>query len=58
MDFSDADLTPEIQLNEIVWRSVKGPDFADAASPPQRVRPPSHRTAGALTPEPERWSIG
>jgi DNA-binding beta-propeller fold protein YncE len=26
MNFSDADLTPEEPLNEIIWKSVKGPD--------------------------------
>jgi hypothetical protein len=25
MDFSDYDLTPEFELNEIIWKSVKGP---------------------------------
>jgi hypothetical protein len=39
MDFSDADLTPEQPLNEIIWRSVKG----DQPMPPPRrsvlVRP-------------------
>ena len=40
MDFSDADLTPEEPLNEILWRSVKGPDIP--MPPPRRsvfVRP-------------------
>jgi YVTN family beta-propeller protein len=40
MDFTDADRTPEVQLNEIIWRSVKG---ADSPMPPPRrsvfVRP-------------------
>jgi hypothetical protein len=40
MDFSDADLTPEQPLNEILWHSVKGPDVP---MPPPRhsvfVRP-------------------
>ena len=35
----DADLTPEEPLNEIIWRSVKGPDVADAAAQAQRLRP-------------------
>jgi len=26
MDFSDADKADDIALNEIVWRSVRGPD--------------------------------
>lgn len=33
MDFSEADLTDEILLNEIVWRSIKGPS---AAMPPPK----------------------
>jgi hypothetical protein len=33
MDFSDADLTPEVELNDIIWRSVKG---SDSAMPPPR----------------------
>jgi YVTN family beta-propeller protein len=33
MDFSDADLTPEIELNDIIWRSVKG---ARSPMPPPR----------------------
>jgi hypothetical protein len=40
MNFSDADLTPEEPLNEIIWRSVKGPDVP--MPPPRRsvfVRP-------------------
>jgi YVTN family beta-propeller protein len=40
MDFSDADLTPEEPLNEIIWQSVKGPDVP--MPPPRRsvfVRP-------------------
>jgi DNA-binding beta-propeller fold protein YncE len=40
MDFSDADLTPEQPLNEIIWHSVKGPDVP--MPPPRRsvfVRP-------------------
>jgi DNA-binding beta-propeller fold protein YncE len=40
MDFSDADLTPEQPLNEILWHSVKGPDVP--MPPPRRsvfVRP-------------------
>ena len=40
MDFSDADLTPEEPLNEIIWHSVKGPNVP---MPPPRhsvfVRP-------------------
>jgi YVTN family beta-propeller protein len=40
MNFNDADLTPEEPLNEIIWRSVKGPDVP--MPPPRRsvfVRP-------------------
>ena len=40
MNFVDADLTPEEPLNEIIWRSVKGPDVP--MPPPRRsvfVRP-------------------
>jgi len=40
MDFSDADLTPEEGLNEIIWASVKGPGVP--MPPPRRsvfVRP-------------------
>ncbi len=40
MDFSDADLTPEEPLNEVIWQSVKGPD--SKMPPPRRsvfVRP-------------------
>ena len=33
MDFRDADLTPEVELNDIVWRSVKG---ARSPMPPPR----------------------
>jgi hypothetical protein len=40
MDWSDADLTPEEPLNEILWHAVKGPDVP---MPPARrsvfVRP-------------------
>jgi len=25
MNFTEADLTPEIELNEIIWQSIKGP---------------------------------
>ena len=34
MNWSDADLTPEEPLNEILWRSVKGPDVP--MPPPRR----------------------
>ncbi len=40
MNFDDADLTPEEPLNEIIWRSVKGPNVP--MPPPRRsvfVRP-------------------
>ena len=40
MNFSDADLTPEEPLNEILWQSVKGPGVP--MPPPRRsvfVRP-------------------
>jgi hypothetical protein len=40
MDWSDADLTPEEPLNEILWRAMKGPDVP--MPPPRRsvfVRP-------------------
>ena len=40
MDWSDADLTPEEPLNEILWQSVKGPNVP--MPPPRRsvfVRP-------------------
>lgn len=33
MDFDEADATPEVELNEILWRSVRG---ADARMPPPR----------------------
>ena len=33
MDFSDADRTDEVLLNEILWRSIKG---AGSAMPPPR----------------------
>ena len=33
LDFSDADLTPEEPLNEVVWRSVKG---SNSPMPPPR----------------------
>jgi len=33
MNFSDADLTPEEPLNDVIWRSVKG---ADSPMPPPR----------------------
>jgi len=32
-DFSDADLTPEEPLNEVIWQSVKG---ADSPMPPPK----------------------
>ena len=35
MDFSDVDLAPEHELNEIIWKSVKGPDYP--------MPPPVHR---------------
>jgi YVTN family beta-propeller protein len=42
MDFSEADRTPEVLLNDIIWRSVKG---ADSPMPPPRrsvfIRPAS-----------------
>ena len=34
MNWSDADLTPEEPLNEIIWQSVKGPDVP--MPPPRR----------------------
>jgi YVTN family beta-propeller protein len=34
MNFADADLTPEDALNEVIWRSVKGPGM--------QVPPPKH----------------
>jgi hypothetical protein len=34
MNFSDADLTPEEGLNEIIWHSVMGPDVP--MPPPKR----------------------
>ena len=40
MNWSDADLTPEVPLNEIIWHSIKGPDVP--MPPPRRsvfVRP-------------------
>ena len=40
MNWTDADLTPEEPLNEILWRSMKGPDVP--MPPPRRsafVRP-------------------
>ena len=40
MDWSDADLTSEEALNEVIWHSVKGPDVP--MPPPRRsvfVRP-------------------
>jgi len=33
MNFSEADRTPEVLLNEIIWRSVKG---AHSPMPPPR----------------------
>jgi DNA-binding beta-propeller fold protein YncE len=44
MDFSDADRAPEMLLNEIIWRSVKGP--GSPMPPPRRtvlVRPSGKR---------------
>jgi hypothetical protein len=26
MNFTEADLTPELELNEILWKSIHGPD--------------------------------
>jgi DNA-binding beta-propeller fold protein YncE len=34
LDFSDADLTPEEPLNDVIWRSVKGPN--SPMPPPRR----------------------
>ena len=31
MNFDEADLTPELELNEILWKSVRG---ADSPMPP------------------------
>ena len=33
MDFSEADRTPELELNEIIWKSIRG---ANAIMPPPR----------------------
>ena len=41
MNFTDADLTPEEPLNEIIWRSDEGTGRADAAAAPKRLRPAS-----------------
>ena len=43
MNFDDEDRTPEIQLNEILWRSIKGPN--SPMPPPRRsafVKPLAH----------------
>jgi len=40
MDFSDADRAPEVLLNEIIWRSVKG---ARSPMPPPRRSIFAHR---------------
>jgi hypothetical protein len=44
MNFDVADMTPEIELNEILWRSIRGPK---AAMPPPRhaafIRPTTGR---------------
>ncbi|MEP7306295.1 MAG: SMP-30/gluconolactonase/LRE family protein [Acidobacteriota bacterium] len=44
MDFSDADRTPEVELNEIIWRSVKGDHSA---------MPPPRRSAFVTRSEPD-----
>jgi hypothetical protein len=44
MDFDEADVTPELELNEILWWSVHGPN--------SRMPPPVH--AAFLRPTPER----
>jgi hypothetical protein len=47
MEFREADLTPEFELNEIIWKSVHG---ADAIMPPPRraafVRPTADENEG------------
>jgi hypothetical protein len=43
MNFDDEDLTPEVLLNEILWRSIKGPN--SPMPPPRRsafVKPVGH----------------
>ena len=40
MDFSREDAAPEIRLNEIIWKSIKGPDS-------DMPRPVSHRRSAA-----------
>ena len=40
MNFDEADLTPELELNEILWKSVRGADS---------VMPPPRRTAFVWT---------
>jgi YVTN family beta-propeller protein len=52
MNFSNADLTPEQPLNEIIWKSVKG---ASSPMPPPRrsafIIPRSRETPGEQEPE-------
>jgi len=49
MDFSDADRTPEVKLNEILWRTMKG---ALAQMPPPRRSILVRSTAGG---DDDRW---
>ncbi len=46
MDFSDADRTPEVLLNEILWRAMKG---ADSPMPPPAAAPRPRRGDAATT---------
>ncbi len=41
MNFEEADMTPEYELNEIVWKSVRGAHSVDAAAGARRLHPPS-----------------
>ncbi len=45
MNFSDADLTPEVELNDIIWRSVKG--ARSPMPPPRRSAFVTRRGSGA-----------
>jgi hypothetical protein len=52
MNFEEADRTPERELNEIVWRSVKG---AHSVMPPTVRSAFVRRPAGADADDDDRW---
>ncbi len=53
MDLAEADRTPEQELNEIVWKSVKG--AASPMPPPVRAAFVASQALGAYMKEPTAW---